>query len=230
MKAQTNKQKYNKSAIMKRAWVYFRQNKFSSFGVALKASWKVEKINVTNIDYNINTIYKKYNTSLINYISYRLNGKLTDAEDIVAETYIKIVEKIHLFDSTKSSLKTWIYNVAYNTMLDHISKQNAAIRNVKQTSYISDYKNDNGLESFEVVDTNNINTLETTELGLEIQRAMNTLNERDKKIAQMILVEDYKYSEVSEYMDIPLNTIKVTVSRIKTKLTKELEQAYKLYA
>lgn len=230
MKAQTNKQKYNKSAIMKRAWVYFRQNKFSSFGEALKASWKVEKINVTNIDYNINTIYKKYNTSLINYISYRLNGKLTDAEDIVAETYIKIVEKIHLFDSTKSSLKTWIYNVAYNTMLDHISKQNAAIRNVKQTSYISDYKNDNGLESFEVVDTNNINTLETTELGLEIQRAMNTLNERDKKIAQMILVEDYKYSEVSEYMDIPLNTIKVTVSRIKTKLTKELEQAYKLYA
>ncbi len=55
---------------------------------------------------------------LIHTIAYRLVGA-DDADDVVMETYLKAWGAVQRFNE-RSSLKTWLYRIAYNCALDFI--------------------------------------------------------------------------------------------------------------
>lgn len=227
MKTLSNTLKINKSNLMKRAWANFKAGKFQTFGEALKASWLTEKSNV--VTYNINTLHKKYSNELVNYVTFKLNGNAFDAQDIVSEVFVKVNQNIYLFDSSKSSLKTWLYNITKNCMLDYIRAKKASKRNTEKTSYISDYQKDNGENVIEIANTESTNQLENSELSNAIAIAMQTLKPIEQKLIQMAEIEGFKYQEIANELNIPLNTVKVYILRAKAKLATQLKQTYELY-
>lgn len=62
-------------------------------------------------------IYRDYHGKVCGYIRSRTNG-MQDAEDIAANVFVKVFERLDSFDESKASLSTWIYTITRNTMTD----------------------------------------------------------------------------------------------------------------
>lgn len=63
-------------------------------------------------------IYTDYHHKVLSY----LTGKTNDAylaEDICADVFLKVYEKLDSFDETKSSISTWIFTITRNTLTDY---------------------------------------------------------------------------------------------------------------
>jgi len=59
----------------------------------------------------------------------RITASVADAEDIVHDTYIKALEKLHTFRGD-SSLKTWLFTIASNLAKDNLRAQKRWTENV----------------------------------------------------------------------------------------------------
>ena len=59
----------------------------------------------------------------------RITASVTDAEDIVQDTYIKAVDKLNSFRG-ESSLKTWLFTIASNLAKDNLKAQKRWTENV----------------------------------------------------------------------------------------------------
>ena len=63
-------------------------------------------------------IYSDYCSKVFGYIRSRVNS-VQDAEDIVADVFLKVYEKLESYDESKASLSTWIYTITRNTLTDY---------------------------------------------------------------------------------------------------------------
>ena len=63
-------------------------------------------------------IYRDYHGKVCGYIRSKVNS-VQDAEDIAADVFLKIFEKLESFDESKASLSTWIYTITRNTLTDY---------------------------------------------------------------------------------------------------------------
>lgn len=62
-------------------------------------------------------IYSDYYGKVYGYCRSRLPSS-QDAEDVAADVFVKVYEKLGSYDENKSSLSTWIYTITRNTLTD----------------------------------------------------------------------------------------------------------------
>ncbi len=62
------------------------------------------------------TLYRRYVGELFGFCFNEL-GAAQDAEDVVAETFLRVVNGLHSFDG-RSSFRTWLYSIARNQLRD----------------------------------------------------------------------------------------------------------------
>ena len=127
---------------------------------------KAQKKDREVIDY----IVRKSGSQLYNVI-FQLVKNREDAEDVLQETYIKMLRNIHNFRG-ESSIGTWLYRIATNTALEKIRKN----RNVKTMQDFND-------EEFQEVTINNAFALE------EFNPERNMLKDEFKDVMQSYLQE-----------------------------------------
>lgn len=63
-------------------------------------------------------IYQEYYPKVFGYLRSRVE-RIQDAEDLAQTVFIKVYSKMDMFDSEKSSISTWIFNITRNTLIDH---------------------------------------------------------------------------------------------------------------
>ncbi|MCR5212039.1 MAG: RNA polymerase sigma factor [Lachnospiraceae bacterium] len=63
-------------------------------------------------------LYRDYHDKIYSYVFYRVNSK-EDAEDLVSEIFIKVIDKLDTFDEGKAGYSTWIYQIAKNQIVDY---------------------------------------------------------------------------------------------------------------
>ncbi|MFQ3542939.1 RNA polymerase sigma factor SigX [Halobacillus rhizosphaerae] len=66
-------------------------------------------------------IYEQYHQDLYQFIMYMVKDR-DIAEDLVQETYIKILRSYHTYDN-RSSEKTWLFSIARHVTIDYFRKQ-----------------------------------------------------------------------------------------------------------
>ncbi len=63
-------------------------------------------------------IYKDYKDKVYSYVLHRVHSK-EDAEDLVTDIFIKIIDKYESFDESKAGISTWIFQITRNRVIDY---------------------------------------------------------------------------------------------------------------
>lgn len=76
-------------------------------------------------------LYAEHAEGLLGFLAYR-TGDRALAEDLLADTFERVLKARRGFDRRRGSEKTWIYSIALNRLRDHIRRQDAERRAVER--------------------------------------------------------------------------------------------------
>jgi len=76
----------------------------------------------TDREGNFERLYRESYPIVYNYVRYRMAGD-AEAEDVVAEAYLKAASAFDRFDPARAKFSTWVARIAVNCMNSHYRKQ-----------------------------------------------------------------------------------------------------------
>lgn len=161
-----------------------------------------EKKDKTNKALIEQIIMEKYNQYYRLAYSYVHNEN--DACDIVQTGAYKALRSSHTLKKPEYA-GTWVYRIMLNECFSHLKQP-------KLVSYES-MQEDNGLD---------LGYTEDNYGNIDLQRALDTLSDRDKAIVILKYFEDKTLEEIAEIMDENINTIKSRLYRSMGKLRNTL--------
>ena len=146
--------------------------------------------------------------------AYFMMGNPVDAHDASQEVFIKLYGSLNKFGG-RSSFSTWLYRMTVNTCIDAIrSRKRYQIRNVEINS-----------ENENVININTYANISSPED--EVLRG----ESKDKIISEIVVLEDkyriplvlrdicgYSYKDISDFVGLPLGTIKSNIFRARRML------------
>jgi RNA polymerase sigma-70 factor (ECF subfamily) len=140
-----------------------------------------------------------------------------DADDITQEVLIRIWKNIDDFNINKS--KTWIMRTTHNLCIDYIRKQQSALKKFIEIDdeFENNYSEDNLLNDTEIA-------FRRETIKSKINEAVDNLPGHLKSVFVFYEFEGMKYKEISEVLDIPMNSVKVYLLRARKKLQSELKE------
>ena len=151
-------------------------------------------------------------SNIFRYFAPRLKSFLvkagsTDmqAEEVIQEVMIAIWTKSSTYDSSKSSVSTWVYTIARNKRIDKIRKE--------KRHYLSE--SDEGLEI--PVDSTQEREIFSAQISNSLKKYMSNLPEEQSRLLKLSYFYNKTHADISEELKIPLGTVK---SRIRLALTK----------
>ena len=124
-----------------------------------------------------------------------------DADDLVQETLLKAFEKQELYKS--GNLTGWVVTIMKNLFIDHVRK-------LKDKTFVD-------IEDEILVSIDDDKYLDVADTNSALQR----LGKKCQKIL-LLIAEEYKYSEISERLSIPIGTVMSSLARCRKELYKEL--------
>ena len=222
------KNKINKSQLFKKAWQLFKNEVAKDvnnrtdkmFSDCLIVSWAIAK---TIPAISIEELYKKYYNPILNFIMQMIHNS-NNAEELTNDTFMKAMQNMEKFNPEKSNISTWLHNIAKNLVIDFVRKDDS-----DKYINVSSFVDESGNEKIQFKDNcnNSDENLENKELLEAVHKAMAQLKPKYQKIATMFFIEDKPYPEIAEALEIPLNTVKGMVFRIRAMLQEELQFVYK---
>jgi len=167
-------------------------------------------------------LMRKYKMAVFNII-YSIIGDADEADDIAQEVFLKVYTKAGSF-KWKSSFPTWLYRITVNRCLDELRK-----RKDKFISLETEFDQDEELKLKDVLASKEEDVTEKLrrkELEDIIQKAMNSLPQRDRIILTLKEIEGLSYKEISQIMKISHGKVKTWLFRARQKLKGKLSFLY----
>ena len=143
----------------------------------------------------------------------RFMQDMDDSKDVVQEIYVKLWNMRTELDKY-NSVEALAMRMTRNFCLDKIK--------LKKTVPL------NGIERNET-EEESLNKEKQTEIKLAYERAkdaINKLDEPQKTIMQLRDIEGYDYEEISQILNMNINTIRVSLSRARKKIREQLLNKY----
>src|SRR6266540_6861718 len=72
--------------------------------------------------YAFDELYTRYSSRIFGYLYQRLNGNAEDAEDLTAEVFARVYEKIDSFQVQGAPLSAWLFRIAHNRLVDAVRR------------------------------------------------------------------------------------------------------------
>ena len=144
-------------------------------------------------------------------IVFRYMIKLTlsksAAEDLTQETMLKAIEKIELYDITKSKFSTWLISIGRNIFVDNMRKKKHSDKYIDNE--INNLLSDASLNGY-------------NHSWHSLLAALDKLSDDNR--VPLILKHYYGYSleEISNIMSIPVGTVKSRIHNTIKSLKKEM--------
>jgi RNA polymerase sigma-70 factor (ECF subfamily) len=158
-------------------------------------------------------------------VALKVLGNPQDAEDVLQNTFIKVFENLHAFES-RSALSTWVYRIAVNEALMLLRKQK------RLTDAESDSIDDDEHDLEEIKPQSFVDwcclpedTLLSNELRGYLDQAVQELPEKLRLVFWLRDVEGLSVRETAQVLDISEAAVKTRLLRARLKL-RELLSAY----
>lgn len=122
------------------------------------------------------------------------------ARDIAQETFLRAYRGIRRFE-LRSSFKTWLYRIAYNTALSHIKREKIEMKEIESTEP-------------------SLDTAPSHSLKLTLEKLIGKLKPELQSVIIFHYYDDLKYDEIAEVLQCPIGTVKIRLYRAKYELKK----------
>ncbi|WP_338029614.1 RNA polymerase sigma factor [Gracilibacillus alcaliphilus] len=148
--------------------------------------------------YSIGKLFLMYKTPIYQFI-YRYCQDEQLCLDIVQDTFIRFQKYQKHFDEEKSSIKTYLFRMAYQLMINRL-KRRSRLEKLLPFLYMQSQQH----------------TL-SHEDKLTVQSAILQLPDEQRAVILLTYYHDMPQKDISEILDIPIGTVK---SRLYTSLRK----------
>jgi RNA polymerase sigma-70 factor (ECF subfamily) len=172
-----------------------------------------------NEDAAYDELVRIYNGSIF-HVAYRMLGDSAEAADIVQDIFLKVFRNIDGFKG-ESSLKTWIFKIAFSEILNRLRWWKRRYR-FSTVSIDDDHNgNGNGLHLSDSQPTPE-QALESKEQEIAIQRSLGKLSSDHRSIIVMRDIEGFSYGEIADVLGISIGTVKSRLARARADLKNQL--------
>lgn len=65
-------------------------------------------------------LYALYARKVYSYLYYHLKGRSQEAEDLTADVFVKVFEKIGSYEFRGAPFSAWLFRIAHNHLVDHV--------------------------------------------------------------------------------------------------------------
>jgi RNA polymerase sigma factor (sigma-70 family) len=176
------------------------------------------------------SLVRRYQNRIYN-TGYRMLGIAEEAEEVVQETCMKVLQNFDKF-RRQSTFAAWIFRIAHNACLDLLRAKRR--RNLfhmlsfdPQSSPDDDDAGDGSPAISQATDPglDPAQELDLTEQGEIIAASLASLPEQQRAVVVLHDIEGFSYQEISEIIGANLGTIRSRLHYGRTKL-KELLEPY----
>jgi RNA polymerase sigma-70 factor (ECF subfamily) len=158
-------------------------------------------------DDQFDRLYAEHAERLFSFLVYR-TGDRALAEDLLADTFERVLSARRLFDRRKGSEKTWIYTIALNLLRDHGRRQAAETRAHERVATPA--------PGFDPV------ALDRVEHQDELARAIAGLSPEEREAIALRFGADLTVPEIARLKKEKLTTVEGRVYRALRKLREDL--------
>ncbi len=158
-------------------------------------------------------LYEKYLPKIFAYVTRRI-GNRHEAEDLTSNIFVRVLENMKNFDSTKSSFKTWIYTIATRMMIDYFRTQKN--------------RRTEGIEMAETVagpEKNPHQQAEENQQREKVLSVIDQLGDRHQQILMLKYFSGFSTPELALALDVTENNASVMVHRA----LKDFEKTFQRY-
>jgi RNA polymerase sigma-70 factor, ECF subfamily len=160
-------------------------------------------------------LYDYFAPRLTTYL-IRLNLERGLAEELAQEVMLVLWQKASLFDSSKSSLSTWLFRVARNRRIDLKRRDKSALLDPEDPVFQP--------EAPEPADS----SMDARQRDARVRLAMTDLPEEQRAILTLAFFNGLSHSEIAERMELPLGTVKSRIRLAFARLRKAIEDDAKI--
>jgi RNA polymerase sigma-70 factor, ECF subfamily len=68
-------------------------------------------------------LYERYSPRVFGYLFQRLNGNAEEAEDLTADVFTRVYQKIDAFQPHGAPLSAWVFRIAHNRLIDAVRRR-----------------------------------------------------------------------------------------------------------
>jgi RNA polymerase sigma-70 factor (ECF subfamily) len=160
-------------------------------------------------DEDFERLYEEHAASLLSFLVARVGDRAL-AEDLLADTFERVLRKGRTFDNRRGSEKTWLYSVALNVLRDHLRRREAEGRATERLGF------ERGISASDPA-------LETVEHRDTLSHALAELSDEEREAVALRYGSDLTVQEIAELTGNPLTTVEGRVYRALRKLRDQLE-------
>ena len=135
------------------------------------------------------------------------------AQDVLQETFIKAYQNFDKFKED-SLLYTWLYRIATNESLQQLNK----LKKMQKSDEEAEYHLQNLVADNAEKDSDEIQVL--------LQKAIQSLPEKQKLVFTMRYYDDLPYEELSKILEMSVGTLKTNYHYAKQKIEEYIKDNY----
>ena len=148
-------------------------------------------------------VYDLYIGQIYGYLFNRVQNRQI-AEDLTSEVFLKALKAFDRFDPNRASVKTWLYQIARNHLIDYYRTRKVT-EDIEQVELASEnLQMDSELE----------NTLNLEKL----RKLLSELPEESRELITLRIWDELSYKEIAEVTGKNEGALKVAFSRVLKQL------------
>jgi|SRR5438270_58833 len=162
-------------------------------------------------DADFERLYSEYAPPLLGFLAYRTRDRIL-AEDLLADTFERVLTGRRPFDRRKASEKTWLYTIALNLVRDHVRRSGAGRRALDRVFAGAPGPHD-ATSPFEAIDEQDA-----------VHRALECLSDGEREVIALRYGADLTVPEIAKLTRQKLTTVEGRLYRALRKLKLELDE------
>ena len=168
---------------------------------------------------NFEKIYQEEHKNVLGFLIKKTNNVI-EAEELANDVFIRVYKHLHNYDPEKSSIRTWVFNISNNILIDYYRKRKEKFLSINQSD--SDGNNNVDYLLTNLKSSTPHMEMVTRETIMHAEKAIAKLPRNLRRISNLYFNHQYLMKDIAKKCDIPLNTVKGNILKARKILQKRL--------